>query len=558
MTTIPEALRIAVGLHQSNRLQEAAEIYGRILDADPSVADAWHLLGVLHHQAGDHARAVDLIGTAIGHDPFCATYHDNLGAAFRAKGQGERAVACHRRAAALDPAWAKAFGNLAGVLLDAGGVEAATAALRRACRLAPDQEALLLRLGDCLLSQGKAADAEVVYERLGNGEPSHPAHLYRLGVCKLSTSGLLAANPGNSRHVVDPARMRDAIALFLRAAQGGHADALKNSFGTAMLALQNGILDDPTLALTARFARAVLKNGPRHTAALAVVCYNLYRQKRMDVACRFFRKHARLFSPEEVAGDFELLVWSQVQGDPRFYERLSGFAPRLFRSAARRTLAPPVSDGRPIVLVGCDEVYWRRFGSDFMASFLERAGSCALHVHVVNPSAETMDALERLGGTSSGRLSCSCEAIDLSHLSDPARLTYFASARFAVARDLIRDGKGPVVQVDVDTLFLDDPGAAMGVCPSWDIAMMKDRSGRGPTRDVLAGFMAFNRTPKAAAFLDLAVSYIGWHFDEGRAYWGLDQAAPYCIHDWLARSGTTPAVVWFDFENFPFLEFLAK
>ncbi len=558
MTTIPEALRIAVGLHQTNRLQEAAEIYGRILDVDPSVADAWHLLGVLHHQAGDHARAVDLIGTAIGRDPFCATYHDNLGAAFRAKGLGERAVACHRRAVTLDPAWAKAFGNLGSVLLDAGRVEAATAALRRACRLAPDQEVLLLRLGDCLLSQGKAADAEAVYERLGNGEPNHPAHLHRLGVCKLSTSGLLAANPLNSRQVVDPVRMRDAITLFVRAARGGHADALKNSFGTTILALQNGILDDPTLALTARFARVVLKSNPRHTAALAVVCYDLYRRRRIDVASRFFRKHARLFSQEEVAGDFELLVWSLVQGDLRFFERLSGFAPRLFGSTARRTLAPPAPDGRPIVLAGCDEVYWRRFGSDFVASFLERAGSCVLHVHVVNPSAETLEGLMRLGETSGGRLSCSCETVDLSRLSDPARLTYFASARFAVARDLVRDGQGPVIQVDVDTLFLDDPGAAMGAWPSWDIAMMKDRSGRGPTRDVLAGFMAFNRTPKAAAFLDMAVSYIGWHFDEGRAYWGLDQAAPYCIHDWLARSGTAPAVVWFDFENFPFLAFLAK
>ncbi|MBP2294979.1 tetratricopeptide repeat protein [Azospirillum rugosum] len=558
MTSIPEALRIAVGLHQSNRFQEAAEIYGKILEADPSVADAWHLLGVLHHQAGDHARAVDLIGTAIARDPFCAAYYDNLGAAWRANGQAERAAACHRRAVALDPAWAKAYGNLGAVLLDANRAEAATAALRRALRLAPDQESLLLRLGDCLLSQGKAADAELVYQRLGNGDPNHPAHLYRLGVCKLSISGLLSANPLNSRHMVDPITMRDAIAHFLRAAQGGHAEALKNSFGTIILALQNGVLDDSTLAETAQFARLVLKRNPRHTAALAVVCYDLYRQKRMGVACRFFRKHARLFSPEEVASDFELLVWSLVQSDPRFYDRLGGFSSRLFGAAVRRTLAPPANDGRPILLAGCDDVYWRRFGSDFVASFRERAGSCVLHVHVVNPSAETLDALKRLSDASGGRLSCSCEAIDLSHLSDPVRLTYFASARFAVARDLIRDGKGPVVQVDIDARFLEDPGAAVGAWPSWDIAIMKDRRHRGPTRDFLAGFMAFNRTPRAAAFLDMAVSYIGWHFDEGRAYWGLDQAAPYCIHDWLDRSGTPPAVVWFDFENFPFLEFLAK
>jgi len=558
MTTIPEALRIAVGLHQSHRFQEAADIYGQILDADPSVADAWHLLGVLHLQAGDPGRAVDLIGTAIDRDPSCAAYHDNLGSAWRAKGQAGRAVDCHRRAVMLDPAGAKALGNLGAALLDANRADAATVALQRAVRLAPDQEALLLRLGDCLLSQGRAADAEAVYERFGDDHPNRSAHLYRLGVCKLSTSGLLTANPGNSRHAVDPAKMREAIARFLEAAQGGHAEALKNTFGTTILALQNGVLDNATLAGIAQFARLVLKENPRHTTALAVVCYDLYRKKKLDVAHRFFRKHARFFSPDEVASDFELLVWSLVHSDARFHDRLDGFVSRQFGSAARRTLVPPASDGRPIVLVGCDDVYWRRFGSDFVASFLERAGACVLHVHVVNPSEETLDALTRRSETSGARLSFSCEVADLSHLSDPARLTYFASARFVVAQDLIRQGKGPVIQVDVDSLFLDDPGAAMRAWQSWDIAIMKDGRDRGPTRDFLAGFMAFNCTAKAAAFLDRVVAYIGWHFDGQRAYWGLDQAAPYCVYERLDRSGTPPAVVWFEFENFPYLTFLAK
>ncbi len=65
MATVAEALRTAVELHQKNRLQDAADLYVGILQADPSAADAWHLLGVLHHQVGQHRKAEEFIGAAI-------------------------------------------------------------------------------------------------------------------------------------------------------------------------------------------------------------------------------------------------------------------------------------------------------------------------------------------------------------------------------------------------------------------------------------------------------------------------------------------------------------
>ncbi|SMH56694.1 tetratricopeptide repeat protein [Azospirillum agricola] len=73
-----------------------------------------------------------------------------------------------------------------------------------------------------------------------------------------------------------------------------------------------------------------------------------------------------------------------------------------------------------------------------------------------------------------------------------------------------------------------------------------------------AGFMAFNPTPAGRAFLDRVVAHIGWSFDRGRAFWTLDQTAPYCVHDWMARCGAVPSVVWHDFEAFPYMRFLAR
>lgn len=555
MATISEALRIALELHQANRLQEAAELYRRILDADPSVADAWHLLGVLHHQSGQHEQAADLISAAIGRDPHCAAYHDNLGAVRRSAGDPGRAAACHRRAVALDPEAAKPLAGLGAVQLDLGQAEAGLDALRHAVRLAPDHEGFLLRLGDALLAQGRAGEAEVVYGRLSAARPERPDYRYRLGVSHLTASGLMTASLGTARRTVDAARLQQAIAQFERAARDGHADARRNLYGTAILALQNGVLDDPTLNGVARAARRDLAGDPRHTVALAVVCYGLYRAKRLDTAVRFFRKHARHFTAEQVACDFELLVWSLVQADRAFFERLAAEPPRMFDRPVRRILAARRDVARPVILVGCDDGYWRRFGADFLASARERAPACAVHVHVVNPSEDT---LRSLAGLAADGMSCSCEAIDLGGLSDPARLTYYASARFAVARDLLRQGEAPIIQVDVDALVLADPGAAMAVGPGWDVAFLKDNRGRGPTRDILAGFIAFNRTEAGLAFLDRVVAYIGRHFDEGRVYWGLDQAAPYCTYDHLLRHGKAPSAIWHDFETFPYLRFLDK
>ena len=64
MATIEEAYGVAIDHHQAGRLDEAAIIYQRILDADPEQAHAAHLLGIFAGQQGRHGEAVALIGAA--------------------------------------------------------------------------------------------------------------------------------------------------------------------------------------------------------------------------------------------------------------------------------------------------------------------------------------------------------------------------------------------------------------------------------------------------------------------------------------------------------------
>ena len=79
MTTLSEALAIAIQQHQAGRLQAAEHIYRQILAFEPDHPDALHLLGVIAHQVGKHEDAVEYIGRAIRFQGNAAAFHSNLG-----------------------------------------------------------------------------------------------------------------------------------------------------------------------------------------------------------------------------------------------------------------------------------------------------------------------------------------------------------------------------------------------------------------------------------------------------------------------------------------------
>src|SRR5271163_1822091 len=103
----PNALSQAIIHHRAGRLDQAAQLYQRILARNARHADALHLLGVLACQQGNPARAVESIGRAIAVDAGVAAFHCNLGEAYRALGQYDRAAACCRVALGLEPAYAE-------------------------------------------------------------------------------------------------------------------------------------------------------------------------------------------------------------------------------------------------------------------------------------------------------------------------------------------------------------------------------------------------------------------------------------------------------------------
>lgn len=191
-------LREAVQLHQQGRLDAAATLYRRVLEAAPRQFDALHLLGVIERQRGNPARGAELIGAALRVDPGQARAHCNLGAALQDLDRPVEALASYDAALRLDPRYALAWNNRgnalrrlgrhgealdsyeralgiqdgypeawcqrAMLLNDLGRHEEAAASAERALALRRGYADALLALGNALQGMDLPADAVAAYD----------------------------------------------------------------------------------------------------------------------------------------------------------------------------------------------------------------------------------------------------------------------------------------------------------------------------------------------------------------------------------------------------------
>jgi excisionase family DNA binding protein len=91
----------------------ACSAYGKALELDPDLVDAWVNLGRIAHQASNAAEAVRLYHHALERSPDDPVIHFNLALALEDARGPAPAVSHYERALALDPSFADAHYNLA-------------------------------------------------------------------------------------------------------------------------------------------------------------------------------------------------------------------------------------------------------------------------------------------------------------------------------------------------------------------------------------------------------------------------------------------------------------
>jgi tetratricopeptide (TPR) repeat protein len=207
---MPDVLTAAVELHEAGQLAAAARLYHQVLAQKRENAEALHLLGVLHHQQGDHARAVERIGRAVALRPNVPTFHANLAEAYRALGQLERAAGCCRAALRLRPDYPEALSNLGLVLQGLGRHADAADHFRRAVQLRPDFAAAHNNLGIALRELGQLDGALVHFRRAVELAPGFAPARSNLGQMLLDNGQAAEALP----HCREAVRLQPDLAAL--------------------------------------------------------------------------------------------------------------------------------------------------------------------------------------------------------------------------------------------------------------------------------------------------------------------------------------------------------
>jgi predicted O-linked N-acetylglucosamine transferase (SPINDLY family) len=273
---IPEAMATALAHHQAGRLEQAEQIYRRILQSDSGEPNALLYLGLIAHQLGRHEEAVKHMTQAIRRAPGHVSAHNNLGLVLVALGRLEEAAASLREAVRLKPDFAAAHNNLALVLVRQGRFDEALTCCRQALELKPDFAETLYHLGVVLQSQGKTAEAVASYRRALELKPSLAEAHHDLGDA-LRTQGKL-----------DEAAAHHQRALSL---QREHAEAFYNQGAT--------LAGQGRLAEAAASYEQALRFKPDYAEAHNNLGNALLAQGKLDEAVACYRRALEL-KPELV------------------------------------------------------------------------------------------------------------------------------------------------------------------------------------------------------------------------------------------------------------------
>jgi tetratricopeptide (TPR) repeat protein len=207
-TVLPEltsSFHQALELHQAGRLEEASEVYLRILKAYPNHFDSLHLLGVIYSQQGNHAEAVRQIDASLKVNPKVHFAYSNLGNSLRGLKRFDEALANYDKALALKPDNAEAFNNRGNALLELKRFVEALASYDKAVALKTDyaeafnnrSHALLClkQAKDALGSSDKALELNPNFAEAFNNRGNALLQLARLGEALASYDKALALKP---------------------------------------------------------------------------------------------------------------------------------------------------------------------------------------------------------------------------------------------------------------------------------------------------------------------------------------------------------------------------
>ena len=328
-----DLLRQATDLHRQGRLDEAEQLYGRLLDAKPQHFDALHRLAIVAMQRGDFDTALSRIDHALRVTPTSASATLNRGSILVALKRYGDALAAYDCAVEFDGDDPDTHYNRANVLKEMGRPEQALASYEEVIKRRPNDAEAHFNSGRMLFELRRFEEAVSSYDQAIAVCPSTEIYFHRgnalKGLLRLeeavsSYSQAIALNPGNiSAHLNranalrDLKRPDDALATCeeVLVIKPGHAEAHFNR-GNALLDLrrfEDALASfDTALTLRPDFAEALSNRGAALLALKrpdeALACYDqAFALKPDQFETHFSRGTAllKLNRPEHALASFD-------------------------------------------------------------------------------------------------------------------------------------------------------------------------------------------------------------------------------------------------------------
>ena len=166
-----KALMLAERYRREDRLPEAEAVCRQVLEAQPNLHEAEHLLGLIARQNGKLGEAIEHLQRAVKLAPAVALLHANLGEMYRLAGRLDEATAAGHRASELDRESPGPLNNLARIAIARGESQRAIAYCRQALALKPNFADAYSNLGTALKDLGLIEEARTAYLRAIELEP---------------------------------------------------------------------------------------------------------------------------------------------------------------------------------------------------------------------------------------------------------------------------------------------------------------------------------------------------------------------------------------------------
>ena len=247
--TPSEALSRTISAYNAGKLVKAEQLCQQIINAQPDLFDALHLLAVVQAGLGKQDQALASYDRALSVRPHNAEVHYNRGLTMHELKRYQEALASYDHALILRPDYAEALSNRGNTLQELKRYEEALTSYERALTVRPDLARALYNRGNTLKELQRYEEALASYDRALNVRPDLAEAL---------------SNRGFTLHELK--RYEEALASYDRAlaVRPDHAESLSNR-GTTLQGLNRfeEALASYNRALTVRphYAEALSNRG---------------------------------------------------------------------------------------------------------------------------------------------------------------------------------------------------------------------------------------------------------------------------------------------------------